>query len=196
MAWFERNSESKNVPEAEPKKAPEAPKPVSEAAPVAAAPEPKLEPKPAPAPKEAAPPQPVEPGLVGYLHKGSRVSGQLSFHGPARIDGSVDGEIQCQGTLTIGEGAEIRAKISGHVVIIRGKVEGNVTAKEKVELAAPAKLIGNVDTPRLIIAEGVVFDGNCAMGVAKQKGGLVSSPSSGADKIAMVQAPKLQADSN
>src|SRR5689334_8776759 len=196
MAWFERNSESKKVPEAEPKKVPEAPKPVSEAAPAAAAPELKPEPKPAPAPKEMAPPQPVEPGLVGYLYKGSRVSGQLSFHGPARIDGSVDGEIQCQGTLTIGEGAEIRAKISGHVVIIRGKVEGNVTAKEKVELAAPAKLIGNVDTPRLIVAEGVVFDGNCAMGVAKQKGGLVSSASSGADKIAVVQVPKLQADSN
>jgi cytoskeletal protein CcmA (bactofilin family) len=197
MAWFERNSESKKVPEAEPKKAPEAPKPVSEPAPVAAAPEPKPETKPAaPAPKEVTPPQPAEPGLVGYLYKGSRVSGQLSFHGPARIDGSVDGEIQCQGTLTIGEGAEIRAKISGQVVIIRGKVEGNVTAKEKVELAAPAKLIGNVDTPRLIVAEGVVFDGNCAMGVAKQKGGLVSSPSSGADKIAIVQSPKLQADSN
>ena len=193
MAWFDRNSESKKVPEAEPKKAaPEAPKPVSEPVPVAAAPES----KPAPAPKEVTPPQPAEPGLVGYLYKSSRVSGQLSFHGPARIDGSVDGEIQCQGTLTIGEGAEIRAKISGHVVIIRGKVEGNVTAKEKVELAAPAKLIGNVDTPRLIVAEGVVFDGNCAMGVAKQKGGLVSSPSSGADKIAVVQAPKLQADSN
>jgi len=192
MAWFERNSESKKVPETEPKKAPETPKPVSEPAPVAAAPEP----KPAPAPKEVAAPKPAEPGLVGYLYKGSRVSGQLSFHGPARIDGSVDGEIQCQGTLTIGEGAEIRAKISGHVVIIRGKVEGNVTAKEKVELAAPAKLIGNVDTPRLIVAEGVVFDGNCAMGVAKQKGGLVSSPSSGADKLAAVQAPKLQADSN
>lgn len=196
MAWFERNSESKKVPEAEPKKVPEAPKPVSETAPVAVALEPKPEPKTAPALKEVAPPQPVEAGLVGYLYKGSRVSGQLSFHGPARIDGSVDGEIQCQGTLTIGEGAEIRAKISGHVVIIRGKVEGNVTAKEKVELAAPAKLIGNVDTPRLIVAEGVVFDGNCAMGVAKQKGGLVSSPSSGADKIAIVQAPKLQADSN
>ena len=195
MAWFERNSESKKVPEIEPKKTPELTKPVSEPppAPVAAAPEPV---KPAPAPREVAPPKAVEPGLVGYLHKGSRVSGQLSFQGPARIDGSVDGEIQCQGILTIGEGAEIRAKISGQVVIIRGKVEGNVTAKEKVELAAPAKLIGNVDTPRLIVAEGVVFDGNCAMGVAKQKGGLVSSPSSGADKISIVPAPKLQADSN
>jgi len=190
MAWFDRNTESKKVPEAEPKKIPEAPKPVTEPAPLATAPEP----KPVVAAKEVAPPQPAEPGLVAYLYKGSRVSGQLSFQGPTRIDGAVDGEIQCQGTLTIGEGAEIRAKISGQVVIIRGKVEGNVTAKEKVELTAPAKLIGNVDAPRLIVTEGVVFDGNCAMGVAKQKGGFVSSPSIGADKIAAVPAPKLQAD--
>src|SRR6266850_2667181 len=190
MAWFDRNSESKKVPEAEPKKAAEAPKPVTEPAPLAATPEP----KPVVAAKEVVPPQPAEPGLVAYLYKGCRVSGQLSFQGPARIDGAVDGEIQCKGTLTIGEGAEIRAKISGQVVIIRGKVEGNVTAKEKVELTAPAKLIGNVDAPRLIVTEGVVFDGNCAMGVAKQKGGFVSSPSIGAEKIAAVQAPKLQAD--
>ncbi len=73
------------------------------------------------------------------------------------------------GALTIGEGAEVRAKISGEVVVIRGKVEGNVTAKEKVELAAPARLIGNVDAPELIISDGVVFDGDCSMGAVKQK---------------------------
>ena len=106
----------------------------------------------------------------------------------------MDGEIHCEGILTIGEGAEVRAKISGQTVVIRGKVEGNVTAKEKVELAAPARLIGNIDTPRLIMTEGVVFDGDCAMGVAKQKGGVASSQSVN-DKSAAAPAPKLQADS-
>jgi cytoskeletal protein CcmA (bactofilin family) len=189
MAWFDR-SPGKKGPEVEPEKVPEAPKAVAaEPAPVAKAPEPK------PVVKEVVPPEPAVPGLVGYLYKGCRVSGQLSFQGPARIDGTVDGEIQCQDTLTIGEGAEIRAKISGKVVIIRGKVEGNVTAKEKLELAAPARLIGNVDTPRLQVTEGVVFDGNCSMGVAKQKGGFSSSPSASADKAVAAQAQKLQAES-
>jgi cytoskeletal protein CcmA (bactofilin family) len=195
MAWFERNPGGKKVPELVPEKTPEAPKPVPAPAPVTATATPVIAPaEPKPAPKVEMPPQPSTAGVVGYLYKGSRVSGQLSFQGPARIDGTVDGEIQCQGTLTIGEGAEVRAKISGQVVVIRGKVEGNVTAKEKVELATPGRLIGNVDTPRLIVTEGVVFDGNCAMGVAKQKGGFVSSPSIGGDKVAAVQAPKLQAD--
>ena len=190
MAWFDRSSGNKTTPEVKPEKIPEAPKPAPEATPVLAA-APALEPK--PAPKVEVPQQPSTAGLVGYLYKGSRISGQLNFQGPARIDGSVDGEIQCQGILTIGEGAEVKAKISGQVVLIRGKVEGNVSAKEKVEIAAPGRLIGNIDSPRLIIAEGVVFDGDCSMGVAKSKGGV--SQSLAADIAATAPAPKLQADS-
>ncbi|MGH7873031.1 MAG: bactofilin family protein [Candidatus Binatia bacterium] len=187
MAWFDRNPGSKKGSEAEPEKIPAVPKIVAAPVPtmpvaIAAKPEPKVE---AVSERSTA-------GLVGYLYKGSRISGQLSFQGPARIDGIVDGEIQCQGTLTIGEGAEIRANISGQVVVIRGKVEGNVAAKEKVELAAPARLIGDVDAPRLIITEGVVFDGDCSMGAVKLKNGGVTPLNSSADKT---QPVKLQADS-
>jgi len=191
MAWFDRNPGGKKDPAVEPEKVPQAPKPPVQPAPVATTPV--AEPK--PVPKEVAPPQPSEPGLIGHLYKGSRISGQLNFQGSARIDGSVEGEIHCQGTLTIGEGAEVKAKVSGQIVIIRGKVEGNVTAKEKVQLAAPARLIGNIDTPQLVITEGVVFEGDCSMRVAKQKGGVASSQVVGADKAAVAQAPKLQADS-
>jgi cytoskeletal protein CcmA (bactofilin family) len=191
MAWFDRNPGAKKGPQEEPEKSPDAPNPASEPTPAAAV----TAPVPPPAPKVESPP-PSAAGLVGYLYKGSRITGQLSFQGAARVDGAVDGEIHCQGTLTIGESAEIRAKISGHVVIIRGTVDGNVTAKEKVELAAPARLIGNIESPRLIVTEGVVFDGDCSMGVRKQKGGGVSPHNLSADKAAAAKAPKLQADSN
>lgn len=196
MAWFDRNPGGKKSPEVEPSKVTETPIKVAETpnpepkpAPVAVAPEPKAVPKPEPAP------QPATAGLVGYLHKGSRVSGQLSFQGPARIDGVVEGEVQCQGPLTIGDGAEVRAKISGQIVIIRGKVEGNVTAKERVELLAPGRLIGNVTAPRLIITEGVVFDGDCSMGVGKQKSAINGSQNVNVDRVAAAPSMKLQADS-
>lgn len=192
MTWFDRNPGGKKSLETEPQKVAEVPKPTPEPTPeVAAAPEPKPTPK-----VEVAPPPPSTAGLVGYLYKGCRVSGQLSFQGPARIDGVVDGEIQCQGALTIGEGAEVRAKISGQVVVIRGKVEGNVIAKEKVELLAPARLIGNVSAPRLIIGEGVVFDGDCSMGAAQQKSGVANSQQNvSVDRAAAAPTAKLQADS-
>jgi cytoskeletal protein CcmA (bactofilin family) len=184
MAWFDRNAGGKKSSEEERPDAPEPPQLAAAVQPVRSEPAPVKE-----------PPRPVEARLVAALHKGSRVSGQLSFQGAARIDGSVEGEIQCHGKLTIGEGAEVRAKISGQVVVIQGRVEGNVMAKEKIELIAPARLYGNIDTPRLIITEGVVFDGDCSMGVTKQKSGVANSQGVSADKAAAVQAPRLQADS-
>jgi len=183
MAWFDKNPGGKKT-EMEPQSVAPAPNPTPEPAPTVTMPPPAAK-------VEVPPPQPSTAGLVGYLFKGSRVTGQLSFHGPARIDGIVDGEVNCQGTLTIGEGAEVKAKITGQVVIIRGKVEGNVSAKERIELLAPARLIGNIDAPRLIITEGVVFDGDCSMGVAMQKGGVAGSHGQSADKSAAASAPKL-----
>jgi len=184
MAWFEKNAGGKQGPDGEPEKTIEARMPAVKPILVAGAA--------APAHKAEEPPPllPVTAGLVGYLYKGSRVSGHLSFQGPARIDGIVDGEIQCQGALTIGESAEVKAKITAQLVVIHGKVEGNVSAKEKIELVAPARLIGNIDTPRLIIAEGVVFDGDCSMGMAKQKDGVADSHSVVADQAPVAQSAK------
>jgi cytoskeletal protein CcmA (bactofilin family) len=182
MTWFDRSLGGKKEPQKADRK-PETALPVSEPAPDESTSS-KLEPTPAPAAR----------GLVGYLYKGSRVSGQLTFQGSARIEGNVDGEIQCHGTLTIGERAEVRAKISGDVVVIRGKVEGNVIAKEKVELVAPARLFGDIDTPRLVITEGVVFDGDCTMGVARQKGGIAGAQNLNADKAAAAKTVKLHVD--
>lgn len=181
MTWFDRSLGGKKEPQKTDRK-PDMVQPVSEPAPDESTPSPKLEPAPA------------ARGLVGYLYKGSRVTGQLTFQGSARIEGNVDGEIQCHGTLTIGERAEVRAKISGDVIVIRGKVEGNVVAKEKVELVAPARLFGDIDTPRLVITEGVVFDGDCTMGVARQKGGIAGSQNLNTDKAAAAKTVKLQVD--
>jgi cytoskeletal protein CcmA (bactofilin family) len=188
MSWFDRNPGGKKGSASEPVKTPQAVKPAPEGTPVLAAPDPK------PTTKVEVPPASAA-GLVGYLYKGSRVSGQLSFQGSARIDGTVDGEIQCQGTLTIGDGAEVRAKISGQVVIIRGKVEGNVTAKERVELLAPARLTGDVNTPRLVITEGAMFDGDCSLGVAKPMGGVANARSVSVERAAAAPSTKLQAES-
>ena len=180
MAWFDKSPGEKKS-ETEPQSVAPVAKPAPETAATVTPPAAKV---------EASRPEPSTAGLAGYLYKGSRVSGQLSFQGPARIDGIVDGEVNCQGTLTVGEGAEVKAKITGQVVVIRGKVEGNVTARERIELLAPARLIGNIDAPRLIIAEGVVFDGDCSMGVANKQGGAGSSGHS-VDKAAASSAPKL-----
>ena len=189
MAWFDRSPGGKTDPEPEAQKAPVAPRLADAPTPVAAAPEPKPEPESKSAPKVET--LPSTAGLVAYLYKGSRVNGQLKFQGPARIDGTVDGEIQCQGVLTIGEGAEVRAKITGQTVVIRGKVDGDVSATERIELAAPARLLGDIAAPRVVIAEGAVFEGDCTMGMAKPKAGVANSTAVSGEKTAAAQAPKL-----
>jgi len=186
MAWFDKNPGGKKTESEPPSMAQPAQPETLPTPPVSAAPV-----LPPTANTEAVPLPQSTAGLVGYLYKGSRVAGQLTFQGSARIDGKVDGEVNCQGTLTIGEEAEVKAKITGQVVIIRGKVEGNVTAKERIELLAPARLIGNIDAPRLIITAGVVLHGDCSMGVAKQKGEVVAARSSSAEQAAVAAAPKL-----
>jgi cytoskeletal protein CcmA (bactofilin family) len=99
-----------------------------------------------------------------FLGKGSRVTGKLVFEGPVRIEGQVEGEIAAQDTLTIGESAVINAQIVGNSIVIHGKVTGDVTARKRLEIRAPGKLIGNISAPTLVIHEGVVFEGQCTMG--------------------------------
>jgi len=190
MAWFDRGPSGKGDGKSEPERSappaavlPLTQKSVEPAMPTTAA-------KAVVTPTLAS----ADAGLVGHLYKGSRVAGQLMFQGAARIDGRVEGEIHCHGTLTIGEAAEVRAKISSQVVVIRGKVEGNVTAREKVELLSPARVLGNISTPRLTVAEGVVFDGDCSMGMAKRRSGVASSQALGADNAIPVSTPQ-QSDS-
>lgn len=102
--------------------------------------------------------------LQASLGKGSRVEGKLRFEGSVRIDGQVDGEIEAQDTVIIGETAVINAQITAGTIIVKGKVNGDLVARKRVELQAPGKLLGNITTPSLVIHEGVVFEGQCSMG--------------------------------
>ncbi|MBI4515154.1 MAG: polymer-forming cytoskeletal protein [Deltaproteobacteria bacterium] len=104
-----------------------------------------------------------------HLGKGSRVEGKLTFEGSVRIDGQVEGEVQAQDTVIVGESAVVSAQLIANTLIIKGKVSGDITARKRVELRAPAKLVGNITTPSLVIQEGVVFEGHCSMGSAEAK---------------------------
>ena len=97
------------------------------------------------------------------LGKGTKINGTLSFAGPVEIDAEIEGEIIAKDRLTIGEAANIRAKITGVDVIIRGQVTGDVIASKTLSLRRPAKVLGNISAPTLSIEEGVVFDGKCSM---------------------------------
>ncbi len=98
-----------------------------------------------------------------YLDRGSKISGKISFEGAARIDGEVDGEINAKDSLTIGENAVVTAQIRAASVSIAGKVSGDITASNRIEIHPSAKVNGNVTAPVLVVHEGALFEGHCSM---------------------------------
>lgn len=97
------------------------------------------------------------------LGRGSSFEGKLTFEGTVRIDGALSGEIFSDDILVVGEGAEVKAKIEVGTLIVEGHIDGNVKATKLIELHAPARVRGNLETPSLFIDKGVVFEGNCKM---------------------------------
>jgi cytoskeletal protein CcmA (bactofilin family) len=108
--------------------------------------------------------------ITAFLGKGTSFKGVLSFEGTIRIDGKVEGEIVSKETLIAGDDAYLQGEITVGTIISSGKIVGNVNASKKVHILAPGTVQGNVTTPSLIIEEGVLFDGNCEMGVEKKAG--------------------------
>jgi cytoskeletal protein CcmA (bactofilin family) len=101
--------------------------------------------------------------IIAFVGKGVTFRGAISYEGTVRIDGRVDGEIETAGTLIVGEDAVITAKGHAGTVVSKGKITGDVVAKERVKLMAPAMLNGSVKAPVFSIEEGVTFDGSCEM---------------------------------
>ncbi|MFZ9887754.1 MAG: bactofilin family protein [Myxococcota bacterium] len=93
----------------------------------------------------------------------SSFDGKLTFQGAVRIDGRFAGEIFTDDVLVIGESAEVKATLDVGSLILNGTMRGNVRAKKAVELHAPARLYGDIETPSLVMHQGVIFEGNCRM---------------------------------
>jgi cytoskeletal protein CcmA (bactofilin family) len=101
--------------------------------------------------------------LNALLGRGSEFDGKLTFEGTVRIDGKFTGTIVTSDTLVVGEGARIDAEITCGTIIVHGEVHGNIKAASAVELHQPARVHGNVETPVLMVAKGVQFNGQCKM---------------------------------
>jgi cytoskeletal protein CcmA (bactofilin family) len=106
--------------------------------------------------------------ISAFLGKGTEFKGVLSFEGTIRVDGKIDGEVLSKDTLIAGDGAFLQGEVSVGSIILSGKVVGNINASQKVHLLAPASIQGNIKTPKLIIEDGVTFDGKCEMAGEKK----------------------------
>jgi cytoskeletal protein CcmA (bactofilin family) len=101
--------------------------------------------------------------ISAFVGRGVEFKGIISYSGTVRIDGSLEGEIRTDGTLLIGEDAVIQAKVSAGRIVCKGKITGDVVAREHMKLRAPAVITGSVKTPVLSMEDGVLFNGGLEM---------------------------------
>lgn len=87
------------------------------------------------------------------------IKGSIKFQKELLIDGKVEGEINSDGVLTIGENADIRGEIKTKSITVYGKVVGNITVGERCELKSRCTLQGDLKAARLVIEEGATFIG-------------------------------------
>jgi cytoskeletal protein CcmA (bactofilin family) len=87
------------------------------------------------------------------------IKGNLRFTGELSFDGKIEGEINSDGTLTLGENAVVTGNVSANAVVVRGKINGNLTAKERIDIKSKAEIFGDIRASRLSIEEGVTFVG-------------------------------------
>ncbi len=98
---------------------------------------------------------------------GASFDGVLTFWGLARVEGRMRGEVVADGTLEIGPDADVHARIEVDVLIVEGLVEGEVLARERVEVRASGRITAAVRTPRLVLDEGGRIEGRIEMGAKK-----------------------------
>jgi cytoskeletal protein CcmA (bactofilin family) len=107
--------------------------------------------------------------INALLGGGTEFEGKLSFEGAVRIDGVFKGEIRGEGMIIVGEKGKVEAEIAAGLVMIRGEVQGNIRAQDRIEAYAPAKIYGDLTSPVLVFGEGVVFEGASHMSGASEE---------------------------
>jgi cytoskeletal protein CcmA (bactofilin family) len=107
---------------------------------------------------------PIEKSEIkAFLGPGSQFEGKLVFNEIVRLDGTFRGEVTSHDTLIVGESADIHADVQVGTLILSGSFKGNVKAKTRVELRAPARVDGTIETPALSVEDGVILNGTITM---------------------------------
>jgi cytoskeletal protein CcmA (bactofilin family) len=108
---------------------------------------------------------PVSLNAAACISQGIRIKGEVTGSEDLFVDGVVDGKLNLtNGSLTIGPNGVVKADVNAREVIVRGKVEGKVSGREKVQLWSTGQVNGEVQTDRLAIEDGALLRGKVEAG--------------------------------
>ena len=105
--------------------------------------------------------------MFNALTAGSKIVGNITADSDYRIDGLIEGDLQCTGKVVIGEAGRIQGTVSCQNAEILDLMEGKINCSQQLSLRASGKIIGDVRTKTLIVEPGAIFNGTCSMGAEK-----------------------------
>ena len=110
---------------------------------------------------------------LNLIATGTVFEGKIRTPGSIRIDGRIVGEVMATQNVSIGNGGDINGNISAKNITIGGKITGTVVAQEMLVFESKAVVRGDIRAAKLVVNEGAVYDGKCAMSDSKVTPNLV-----------------------
>lgn len=99
-------------------------------------------------------------GPMTYIAPATRIVGTIAGQGAYFFSGTVEGDCDVVGSLTLAEGGQWKGSIKADDIVVGGIVEGDVVGREKIEVAATARVTGSVSGKSIAVAEGAIIQGD------------------------------------
>lgn len=110
--------------------------------------------------------------IIGY---GTVFSGDLDLSGLLKIDGDFSGSVKADGKVLIGHTGRAKCSVFARTVVVGGVLKGDVYAEERVVILSTGMVLGNIRSPRLVMEEGVLFNGELTITHGTPAGDLLES---------------------
>jgi len=100
---------------------------------------------------------------VTLVAKTSHVDGEIKGAGEVRIEGTVKGKIDCSAAVIVAQGGTVEAELRAETTTIAGTLKGDAFISQRIELTSTARVKGDIRSPRILIREGAIFEGQVFM---------------------------------
>ncbi|MGJ0845511.1 bactofilin family protein [Tissierella praeacuta] len=101
--------------------------------------------------------------LDSLIGENIKITGKIEGKGNLRVDGFIEGDIDYDGNIVIGESGKVYGNINANDISLAGTAHGNIDSKTKLVILPTGTLIGDIEVSSFIVHENAKFDGNCKM---------------------------------
>jgi len=117
--------------------------------------------------------------INSIIGEGTKFKGEFDLNGLLRIDGDFTGIIRTKGKVLIGKNGRAECTLHAGTVVVGGVMRGEIYSTEKVIILSTGLVLGAITTPRLIIEEGVIFNGSCKVTAPQPADAAKAAPGNG-----------------